>query len=58
VLVSDDEQSWQPRAEVAALDLAVSPVNAEEILVPTRQGLLRSTDGAASFGAIVASTWR
>lgn len=53
VMLSYDEHSWQPRAKVAALDLAVSPVNAEEILASTRQGLLRSTDGGLSFGAVV-----
>jgi len=52
VMVSLDEQSWQRRAEVAAFDLAVSPTDAYEILATTRQGLLRSTDGAATFGAL------
>ena len=52
VMVSPDEQSWQQRAEVPALDLAVSPANADEILATTRQGLLRSTDGARTFGAV------
>lgn len=53
VMISLDERSWQPRAEVAAFDLAVSPVDADEILATTRQGLLRSTDGAITFAAIV-----
>lgn len=53
VMISLDERSWQPRAEVAAVDLAVSPVDADEILATTRQGLLRSTDGAITFAAIV-----
>lgn len=52
VMVSFDEQSWQRRAEVAAVDLAVSPADADEILATTRQGLLRSTDGAMTFGAV------
>lgn len=53
VMVSLDERSWQPRAEVAASDLAVSPVDADKILATTRQGLLRSTDGAMTFSAVV-----
>ncbi|MCV7059306.1 F510_1955 family glycosylhydrolase [Mycolicibacterium gilvum] len=52
VMVSLDEQSWQRRAKVAAFDLAVSPADADEILATTRQGLLRSTDGAMTFGAV------
>jgi hypothetical protein len=53
VMISLDERSWRPRAEVAAVDLAVSPVDADEILATTRQGLQRSTDGALTFAAIV-----
>ena len=52
VMVSLDEQSWQRRAEIAAFDLAVSPEDADEILATTQYGLLRSTDGATTFGAI------
>lgn len=52
-MVSADQRSWQPRADVAALGLAVSPINAEELLAPTRQGLLRSTDEARTFEPIV-----
>ena len=52
VMISRDERSWQPRAELAAVDLAVSPVDADEILATTRQGLQRSTDGAVTFAAI------
>nr|WP_218621212.1 glycoside hydrolase [Mycolicibacterium hippocampi] len=51
VMVSLDEKSWQRRAEIPASDLAVSPVDADEILATTRQGLLRSTDGAMTFSA-------
>ncbi|MGB2919665.1 MAG: exo-alpha-sialidase [Mycobacterium sp.] len=52
VMVSIDERVWHPRAEIAASDLAVSPVDAEEILATTRQGLLRSDDGAMTFGTV------
>ncbi|KMO78827.1 MULTISPECIES: F510_1955 family glycosylhydrolase [Mycolicibacterium] len=52
VMVSLDEQSWQRRAEIPASDLAVSPADADEILATTRHGLLRSTDGAMTFGAV------
>ncbi len=51
-MVSLDEQSWQRRAEIAAFDLAVSPADADEILATTEYGLLRSADGATTFGAI------
>lgn len=52
VMVSLDRQSWQRRAEVPASDLAVSPADPDEILATTRQGLLRSTDGAMTFDAV------
>lgn len=52
VMVSLDGQSWQQRAKIAAFDLAVSPTDANEILATTRQGLLRSTDGAMRFVAV------
>ena len=52
VMVSLDEQSWQRRAEIPASDLAVSPADADEILATTRQGLLRSTDGAMTFDPV------
>ena len=52
MVVSLDEQSWQRRAEIPASDLAVSPADADEILATTRQGLLRSTDGAMTFDAV------
>lgn len=52
VMISADERSWQPRAEIAAIDLTVSPSSAGDILATTRQGLLRSTDGARTFNAV------
>lgn len=52
VMVSLDQQSWQRRAEVFASDLAVSPADADEILATTRQGLLRSNDGARTFATV------
>nr|ABP43374.1 conserved hypothetical protein [Mycolicibacterium gilvum PYR-GCK] len=52
VMVSLDQQSWQRRAQIAASDLAVSPTDADEILATTRQGLLRSNDGAMTFAAV------
>jgi len=52
VMVSLDEKSWQRRAEIPASDLAVSPADADEILATTRQGLLRSTDGAMTFATV------
>jgi hypothetical protein len=53
VMVSIDEQTWQSRAGIAAFDLAVSPVDANDVLATTRQGLLRSTDGAMTFSPVV-----
>ncbi|KMO75556.1 F510_1955 family glycosylhydrolase [Mycolicibacterium chlorophenolicum] len=52
VLISTDERSWQQRAEIAAYDLAASPADADDILATTRQGLLRSTDGAVTFDVV------
>lgn len=52
VMVSLDQQSWQRQAQIAASGLAVSPADADEILATTRQGLLRSKDGAMTFAAV------
>ena len=53
VMVSFDERSWQPRAKVAASDLAVSPVDADLLFATTPEVLFRSSDGATTFGAVV-----
>jgi photosystem II stability/assembly factor-like uncharacterized protein len=53
VMVSADGRSWQPKAEVGALDLAVSPIDGAEIFVTTSQGLLRSNDRALTFRPVV-----
>ncbi|WP_407667587.1 F510_1955 family glycosylhydrolase [Mycolicibacterium arseniciresistens] len=53
VMVSDDLTSWQARTDVAAADLAASPANPHEVLATTREGLLRSTDGASTFSTVI-----
>ncbi|MDA2894356.1 exo-alpha-sialidase [Mycolicibacterium sp. BiH015] len=52
VMVSPDGRSWERRASIGAADLAVSPVNVDEILATSREGLLRSTDGAMTFSPV------
>lgn len=52
VTVSLEGREWLKGAEIGAFDFSVSPVNADEMLATTRQGLLRSTDGAKTFDAV------
>lgn len=49
VMVSTDQRTWQRRAAVGAIDIAVSPANPNDILATTAQGVVRSTDQAATF---------
>ncbi|MFE2045202.1 F510_1955 family glycosylhydrolase [Streptomyces sp. NPDC059477] len=49
--VSADRTTWDSRAELAALDLAVSPEDPDLVLATTESGVLRSTDGGRTFGA-------
>ncbi|OBB77776.1 hypothetical protein A5759_02925 [Mycobacterium sp. 852014-52144_SCH5372336] len=50
VMISAGEDGWDRRAEIAALSIAVSPTNREEILATTAEaGLMRSLDGGATF---------
>jgi hypothetical protein len=52
LLVSEDKKSWDERASIPLADLAVSPDDADTILVTTQQGLGVSTDGGRSFQAV------
>ncbi|MFE1246897.1 F510_1955 family glycosylhydrolase [Streptomyces sp. NPDC058766] len=49
--VSTDTTTWDDRAEIEALDMAVSPRDRDVVLATTRRGVVRSTDGGRSFGA-------
>lgn len=49
VMVSTDQHTWQPRAALRAIDIAVSPDNPNEVLATTAQGVVRSIDQAATF---------
>lgn len=51
IMISTDKRSWEPRATVRAIDMAVSPLDPQYVLVTTPKGLQHSTDGAASFAA-------
>ena len=51
-MVSDDKQVWEARAGVPMADFAVSPEDPEVLLATTEQGLARSEDGGATFGAV------
>ncbi|MET8825686.1 F510_1955 family glycosylhydrolase [Streptomyces sp. NPDC004610] len=47
--VSADRTTWDTRAELAALDIAVSPADPELVLATTESGIARSTDGGRTF---------
>lgn len=49
VMVSADKRTWDQRATISAIDIAVSPQNANEILATTTDGLARSLDQAKTF---------
>ncbi|MEU4684352.1 F510_1955 family glycosylhydrolase [Streptomyces xinghaiensis] len=48
--VSEDGKTWDERAQLAALDIAVSPEDPGTVLATTRSGVARSTDGGKTFG--------
>ena len=52
LLVSEDKKTWDERADIRLADLAVSPDDAETILVTTQQGLGVSNDGGRTFQAV------
>ena len=49
VLVSTDKQQWDRRAAIRDFDMAVSPLNPNDVLATTPDGLQRSRDQAATF---------
>lgn len=51
LLVSEDKESWQELSREPIADFAVSPVDADELIATTQQGLVRSTDGGSTFRA-------
>lgn len=49
IRVSDDLKSWDDRATLEALDLAVNP-GGDTLLATTAEGVVTSTDGGRTFG--------
>lgn len=49
LLVSQDLENWKTLARVAAYDVAVSPDDADTLLVTTEQGPFLTTDGGRTF---------
>ncbi|MGP3979836.1 F510_1955 family glycosylhydrolase [Streptomyces sp. KR80] len=47
--VSNDGKTWDNRAELAALDIAVSPANPDLVLATTEDGVAKSTNGGKNF---------
>ena len=47
--VSQDGETWEDRAELAALDIAVSPEAPGTVLATTENGVAKSTDGGKTF---------
>jgi photosystem II stability/assembly factor-like uncharacterized protein len=48
--VSKDGKTWDDRAELTALDIAVSPDDPDLVLATTQAGVAKSTDGGKTFG--------
>ncbi|WP_346768330.1 F510_1955 family glycosylhydrolase [Streptomyces sp. R301] len=49
--VTRDQVVWEDRAELRALDIAVSPADPEVVLATTESGVARSADGGRTFSA-------
>lgn len=49
LMVSADKRTWDRRAAISAVDIAVSPANPNEILATTSGGLVRSLDQGKAF---------
>ncbi|MGK5447646.1 F510_1955 family glycosylhydrolase [Streptomyces radiopugnans] len=47
--VSENGEDWDERAELSALDIAVSPEDPGTVLATTADGVARSTDGGETF---------
>jgi hypothetical protein len=47
--VSKDGETWERRGELQAVDIAVSPDEADTILATPQSGVARSTDGGETF---------
>ncbi|MFG3496970.1 F510_1955 family glycosylhydrolase [Streptomyces sp. NPDC047928] len=47
--VSEDGVTWDDRARLQALDIAVDPENPDTVLATTADGIARSTDGGRTF---------
>ncbi|WP_309112620.1 F510_1955 family glycosylhydrolase [Saccharothrix sp.] len=50
--VTADRRNWDRRAQVEAVDFAVSPTTPDVLLATTAQGVARSTDGGRTFTAV------
>lgn len=48
--VSTDRTTWDSRARLTALDIAVSPKDRDVVLATTEDGVAASTDGGRAFG--------
>lgn len=46
---SKDGATWEDRAHLPALDIAVNPSNPDTVLATTAQGIAKSTDGGKTF---------
>ncbi|MFF6833328.1 F510_1955 family glycosylhydrolase [Streptomyces sp. NPDC012438] len=49
--VSKDGNTWDDRAQLRALDIAVSPDDPDTVLATTADGVAKSTDGGKTFAA-------
>lgn len=49
VMVSADKRTWDRRAAISAVDIAVSPQSPNEILATTADGVMRSLDQGKAF---------
>ncbi|STZ41508.1 BNR/Asp-box repeat protein [Mycolicibacterium gilvum] len=53
VMVTADKKTWDRRAEISAVDIAVSPTDPNGVLATTGTGMLRSVDQAKTFTPVV-----
>jgi len=49
VMVTADKKTWERRAKISAVDIAVSPTEPNGVLATTGTGMLRSIDQAKTF---------
>ncbi len=55
IMISDDMRTWESKAQLAVIGLAISPHDPTDILATTDRGLQRSRDDGQTFSAVDAA---